>query len=139
MATNTLIITNELIRPRIASRTVTYSTPIERLRNMPRFSEKAIGTREATRTTITSLRHGPRPAAAIAAKATGVSAPMLPPQSLVKANGAAGRGTGKPRNACTCANTGWTSSWTNGLLRRPCGSTCSMGGTNVWLPSRMPA
>ena len=50
---------------------------------MPRFSETIIGTSDAIRTTMMILRRSPRPAVAIAAKATGVSTAMLPPHSFV--------------------------------------------------------
>ena len=99
-------VTSETIRPRIASRTVTYSTPIPRLRNMPRLSENVIGTIEAMSTQMTTFRHVPRRVLAIVAKATGVSTAIVPPQRFVYGKGAAGRGIGNPRNACTCAKTG---------------------------------
>ena len=50
---------------------------------MPRLSEKAIGTRDATSTAMISLRRNPGPAAAAAANATGVSTAILPPQLFV--------------------------------------------------------
>src|SRR5438132_6094878 len=43
-----------------------------------------------------------------AASRNGTSRAKLPPQSLVKTNGAAGRGTGKPRNDWTWAVFGCT-------------------------------
>src|SRR5947209_191840 len=43
-----------------------------------------------------------------AAARNGTNRAKLPPQSLVKTNGAAGRGTGNPRNDCTWAVFGWT-------------------------------
>ena len=130
--------TSVATRPRPASLIATYSRPTPRLRNMPRFSETIIGTSEATRKTAIIRRRNPALVTDMAAKATGVSTAMLPPQLLVYGNGAAGRGTGKPKKFCTLAKTGWTSSCTNGWVLAPRGSTYSISAVKLCAPPTMP-
>ena len=109
-----------------------------RLMNMPRFSETIIGTTEAIRKTAIIRRRSPAPVTDMAARATGVSTAILPPQLLVYGNGAAGRGTGKPKKFSTLAKTGWTSSCTNGWFFALRGSTYSISAGKVCAPPRMP-
>ena len=106
-------------RPRMARRSVTYRMPQPRLRNMPRFSETTIGTSDAISTSDEDP--SPRSSPAVADRREwppGSARRCYHPSCWCrrKARQAAVSGA---EESCTSANTGCTSSWTNGWLRRP--------------------
>ena len=72
----------------------------------------------------------------------GSESERLLPHVLANGNGALGRASGCPRTFWMSATAGWTIDWTRLLLRRPCGSSISIGEVNsrcgASTPSRPP-
>src|SRR5919106_2372766 len=104
----------------------------------PRFNDTTIGITDATSITRMSVLRNPFLIWTHAAMARGVSRAMFAPHSFVYTNGAVGRGTGYPRNSWTCANRGWTSSYTKELLRSPWGISISTGVRKDTWEKRIP-